>query len=58
MSAEAVANQALQHLGQTLRFIPGWHNRLFVGLLRLMPVSIAATLSGWGMAQAIKKSKL
>jgi hypothetical protein len=58
MTPEAVATQALYHLGKKLRFIPGWHNRLIVGFLRLLPVKMAAALSGWGMAQAMQKSKL
>lgn len=56
MSPAEVARQALHHLGRQPHFTPGIHNRLFVGLLRLLPRKLAIRLAGSGMRQAIDKS--
>ena len=58
MTPAAVAEQALQKLGKTTRYIPGLHNRVFIRLLRALPVKIASAMTGWGMLQAMRKSKL
>jgi short-subunit dehydrogenase len=57
MSPAEVARQALDHLGKQPHFTPGWHNRLFVGLLRLLPKRLAISMAGYGMKRAIEKSR-
>lgn len=56
MSPATVAQQALEHLGVQPHFMPGVHNRLFIGLLRLLPRKLAISMAGYGMKQAIDKS--
>ncbi|MFT4518399.1 MAG: short-subunit dehydrogenase [Halioglobus sp.] len=56
MSPAAVAEQALAHLGKQPHFTPGFHNRFFVALLRLLPKKMAIALAGGGMKQAMQKS--
>ncbi len=56
MSPAAVAQQALQHLGKQPHFMPGMHNRLFIGLLRLLPQKLAIAMAGYGMKRALEKS--
>jgi short-subunit dehydrogenase len=57
MTPAAVAQQALDHLGVQPHFIPGLHNRLFVGLLRLLPRKLAIAMAGYGMKRALEKSR-
>jgi short-subunit dehydrogenase len=57
MSPQTVAHQALQKLGKRSLWITGWHNRLFVRLLRVLPRSWAIKSAGLGMKSAIDKSK-
>lgn len=57
MSPERVAAEALQAIGKKPLHIPGWHNRAFVGLLRLLPRSWALHLAGIGMKRAIDHSR-
>jgi short-subunit dehydrogenase len=56
MTPAAVAQQALNCLGHKPHFTPGVHNRVFVGLLRMLPRKLAITLAGFGMNRAIQKS--
>lgn len=56
MSPRDVADQALQQLGRRPHFITGFHNRLFVALLRLLPRKLAIKMAGAGMRQAMEKS--
>ncbi len=56
MSPAAVAQQALQHLGQQPYFMPGMHNRLFIGLLGILPKKLAIAMAGYGMQRALEKS--
>ena len=56
MSPAAVAQQALQHLGKQPHFMPGLHNRLFIGLLRLLPRKLAIAMAGYGMKRALDHS--
>jgi short-subunit dehydrogenase len=58
MSAREVAQQALDKLGSRSLWITGWHNRLFVRLLRILPRNWAIKLAGLGMKSAIDKSKV
>jgi len=58
MSPAAVAQQALGQLGRRPHFITGIHNRLFIGLLRLLPRGLATRMAGYGMKQAIDGSSL
>ena len=57
MSPNEVASQALHQLGKKPFLLTGWHNRLFIYILRWLPRSWAIRLSGFGMAQAIARSK-
>ncbi|MCB1703919.1 MAG: SDR family NAD(P)-dependent oxidoreductase [Halioglobus sp.] len=57
MSPAVVAEQALAHLGVAPHFTPGLSNRLFIGLLRLLPRKWSIALSGYGMQRAIGKSR-
>ncbi len=57
MSPEVVAQQALDHLGKTPQLLTGWHNRLFIRLLRILPRALAIKIAGLGMSQAIENSK-
>lgn len=56
MSPERVAREALAQLGKKPLWIPGWYNRLFIRLLRLLPRATALTLAGKGMKSAIDNS--
>jgi short-subunit dehydrogenase len=56
MSPAEVAKQALHHLGKQPHFMPGMHNRLFIGLLRLLPQKLAISMAGYGMKRALEKS--
>jgi short-subunit dehydrogenase len=56
MSPAAVAQQALDRLGRQPHFTPGLHNRLFMGLLRLLPKKLAIAMAGYGMKRALEKS--
>ena len=56
MSPADVAGQALQSLGRQPQLITGWHNRLFIGLLRILPRRWAIAIAGAGMKQAIDNS--
>lgn len=56
MSPREVAEQALAQLGRRPHFIPGWHNRFFIRLLRLLPRAWATALAGKGMRRAIENS--
>ncbi len=57
MPPERVAREALAQLGKRPLWIPGWHNRLFIRLLRLLPRSLALRAAGAGMKRAIDNSK-
>lgn len=57
MSPERVVKEALEQLGKRPLWIPGWHNRFFIRLLRLMPRALSLKLAGGGMKTAIEKSK-
>lgn len=57
MSPDRVADEALAQLGKRPLWIPGWYNRLFIGLLRLMPRSLSLKMAGAGMKRAIEKSR-
>lgn len=56
MSPREVAEQALEALGRRPHFTPKFQNRLFVGLLRLLPRRLAIKLAGVGMKQAMERS--
>jgi len=56
MSPAQVVAQALARLGKTPVLIPGLHNRVFIGLLRLLPRRVAIALAGKGMAAALARS--
>lgn len=58
MSPEVVARQALEQLGRRPLWLTGLHNRLFIRLLRGLPRAWAIRLAGFGMKQAIEKSKI
>ena len=55
MTPQDVAAQALAALGSRPLFIPGWRNRLMIGLFRLLPRRWSIALSGTGMAKALKE---
>lgn len=56
MSPGEVARQALAQLGKGPQFIPGFHNRLFVAVLRHLPRRWALALAGQGMKRAMDNS--
>jgi len=56
MSPSEVARQALNHLGRQPHYTPGLHNRLIVGLLRLLPKRLAISMAGYGIKRAMEKS--
>lgn len=57
MSPATVARQALAHLGVRPRFTPGVRNRLLVTLLRCLPKKLAIGMAGYGIQQAMDKSR-
>ena len=57
MSPRDVAEQALGQLGRGPLFIPGKLNSTMFSIMGRLPKSIAATLVGKGVQQAIRKSK-
>ncbi len=57
MSPERVVQEALVQLGRRPLWIPGWYNRLFINLLRMLPRSVALKMSGAGMKRAIEASR-
>lgn len=57
MSPAVVAQQALDNLGRRPIWMPGLHNRMFIGLLRILPRRWAIRMAGFGMKQAIEKSR-
>ncbi len=57
MPPERVAEEALAQLGKRPLWIPGWHNRLFIRLLRILPRGLSLSLAGAGMKRAIDNSK-
>ncbi|MFT5576508.1 MAG: short-subunit dehydrogenase [Bermanella sp.] len=57
MSPEHVAEEALAQLGKRPLWIPGWHNRFFIGLLRILPRALSLKMAGMGMKRAIDNSK-
>lgn len=57
MSPQEVAQQALDKLGKTPFWLTGMHNRIFIRLLRWLPRSWGIRMAGFGMKQAIEKSK-
>lgn len=56
MSPAQVVAQALAQLGNKPVWIPGLHNRLFIGFLRLLPHRWAIALAGKGMATTLARS--
>lgn len=56
MSPALVAEQALAKLGRRPHFTPGAHNRLLIGLLRMLPRKLAIAMAGAGMRRAMEKS--
>lgn len=56
MSPSEVARLALERLGKQPHFTPGIHNRLFIGLLRLLPKRLAISMAGFGMKRAMDHS--
>jgi short-subunit dehydrogenase len=56
MSPALVVRQALAQLGKQPHFTPGAHNRLMIGMLRLMPRRLAIAIAGKGMQRAMQKS--
>ena len=56
MSPAQVVEQSLAQLGKKPVLIPGLHNRLFIGFLRLLPHRLAVALAGKGMATALARS--
>lgn len=57
MRPATVVQQALAHLGVQPRFTPGVSNRLLVAVLRCLPQKLAIAMAGYGMQQAISKSR-
>ena len=57
MAPEAVARQALARLGRGPAFIPGFANRAFVRLLRVLPRKVALRLAGEGMRRALERAR-
>ena len=57
MSPEVVAKSALSELGKKPLHIPGFYNRFITGFLRWIPRGLSARLAGFGMLQAINKSR-
>lgn len=57
MSPERVAEEALAQLGKRPLWIPGWYNRVFIRLLRVLPRGLSLVLAGGGMKRAIEGSK-
>ena len=56
MTPAVVVEQALYRLGKQPHFTPGIHNRLFIGLLQLLPRKLAIRIAGYGMQRALEKS--
>lgn len=56
MSPAEVVRQALAQLGRRPLLIPGLQNRIFIGLLRLLPPRWSIALAGKGMATALARS--
>ena len=54
---EVVAEQALAQLGKKMSFTPGIVNRSFIGLLKVLPRSLATRFAGMGMKKAIEDAK-
>ena len=57
MPPETVAAQALSQLGKRPLWITGWHNRLFIGFLRLLPRKLATLLAGKGLLKTMQDAK-
>lgn len=57
MSPERVAKEALEQLGKRPLWIPGWHNRFFIRLLRILPRGLSLKMAGIGMKKAIDNSQ-
>jgi short-subunit dehydrogenase len=57
MAPEVVARQALARLGRGPTFIPGYANRAFVRLLRLMPRKLALHLAGEAMRRSLERAR-
>lgn len=54
MQPKQVAEQALRHLGKTVYFTPGLHNRVFIKFLELLPAKLALRLAAAGMHAALQ----
>lgn len=56
MAPAEVVRQAFAQLGKKPLHIPGWHNRVFVALLRALPRRWALALAGKGLAATLARS--
>ncbi|MBW2268694.1 MAG: SDR family NAD(P)-dependent oxidoreductase [Deltaproteobacteria bacterium] len=57
MAPEVVARQALGQLGRGPDFIPGFSNRLFVRVLRILPRRLALRIAGTNMRKALDAAR-
>lgn len=57
MQPDAVAREALEHLGRGPVVVAGMMNKVLVGLLSLLPKSLAIRMVGRGMLDAIEKGR-
>lgn len=55
MAVQPVVHAALQNLGKKPVTIPGWHNRLLVGLLKLTPRRLHTVFAGRVMGKLISR---